>query len=81
MRVGVFFAAFVVPFAVAALPLLTLMVNPFQSSPDDGRLALTDVPISVPSAVTAENEPLAYGTSNSSSSLDCGDAPDVAIEG
>ncbi len=81
MRLGVFFAAFVVPFAVAALPLLALVVNPFQSTPDDGRLALRDVPISVPAVEIAANEPLAYGASNSSSSLDCGDAPGVAVEG
>lgn len=81
MRVGAFVAAFVVPFAVAALPLLSLLVNPIASSPDDGRLALSDVPLTSPVAEPTENSPLAYGSSNTATPLDCGGASIVAIEG
>lgn len=81
MRVGAFIAAFVVPFAVAALPLLTLLVNPFASSPDDGRLAVRDVPITSPILESAESAPMAYGSSHASASLDCDGTSIVAIEG
>lgn len=82
MRVGAFVAAFVVPFAVAALPLLTLIVNPFSTSgSDDGRLALSDVPITSPVHDSTESAPMAYGTSHTSTSPECDGTSTVAIEG
>ena len=81
VRVGAFVAAFVVPFAVAALPLLTLLVNPFASSSDDGRLALRDVPLTAPIEPATESAPMAYGSASTSASPGCDSASIVAIEG
>lgn len=77
MRLAAFLAAFVVPFAVAALPLLSLAFEVSSSNPAEGRLALSDVPIQP--AVEPESAPLAMETSHSSPG--CDEASRVAIEG
>lgn len=77
MRLAAFLAAFVVPFAVAALPLLSLAFEPVSPTSDEGRLALSDVPVQ--ETAQPESAPLAMDTSDSSPG--CGGSSIVAIEG
>jgi hypothetical protein len=78
VHLSAFAAAFLLPFAVAALPLLSIFVD-FGSSPEqEAALVIQDVPAPV---VEDEAAPMAYGSHDAASSLDCGEASIVAIEG
>ena len=80
VRLSAFAAAFLLPFAVAALPLLSIFVN-FGSTAEGGEdLVIQDVPLA-PAVEEEASAPLAYGTHDADSSLDCDEASIVAIEG
>jgi hypothetical protein len=69
------------PFAVAALPLLSIFVNFGPSSDADEPLVITDVPVESPKEGPAADSPLAYGAHDAGSSPDCAGESIVAIEG
>jgi hypothetical protein len=82
VRLSAFLAAFVLPFAVAALPLLSVVLAGNASSDTDDTLALSVVPVeSISPDPNALSAPLAYGSSDAYSSLDCAGESIVAIEG
>ncbi|MGH2610593.1 MAG: hypothetical protein ACRDHF_16045 [Tepidiformaceae bacterium] len=81
MRFSAFVAAFLLPFAVAALPLLSIFVDFGPASGSEDALVLTDVPVESAVDETAQSSPLAYGTHDAGSSLDCAGESIVAIEG
>jgi hypothetical protein len=75
-------AAFLLPFAVAALPLLSIFVNFGPSSEADEPLVITDVPVETPIEEAASDSPLAYGGAHDAgASPDCAGESIVAIEG
>jgi hypothetical protein len=80
VRLSAFAAAFLLPFAVAALPLLSIFVNFGSTAESEGELVIQDVPIA-PVVEEQASAPLAYGTHDAGSSLDCAEASIVAIEG
>jgi hypothetical protein len=80
VRIAAFAAAFVLPFAVAALPLLSIAFSDGGSAASPERLAVTDVPAS--GFMEEQNQPtMAYGTSHATSSTGCDEALTTAIEG
>jgi hypothetical protein len=81
VRPSVFVAAFLLPFVVAALPLLSIFMDFGSASGEDEALVITDVPAQAPLEEAAADSPLAYGTHDASSSLDCAGESIVAIEG
>jgi hypothetical protein len=80
VHLSVFVAAFLLPFAVAALPLLSIFVDFGPSGQPEENLVIQDVPLE-PSIEDEVSDPLAYGSHDASSSLDCPEASIVAIEG
>lgn len=78
MHLSAFAAAFLLPFAVAALPLLSIFVDLGSSPEAEDALVIQDVPVPV---VEDESVPMAYGAHDTGSSLDCGETSIVAIEG
>jgi len=81
VRPSVFVAAFLLPFAVAALPLLSIFINFGPSSEADEPLVITDVPVDTPKDEGVGDSPLAYGAHDAGTSPDCAGESIVAIEG
>jgi hypothetical protein len=80
VRLSAFAAAFLLPLAVAALPLLTIFVGDSASSATED-LALSDVPVEAAPVAVSQDAPMAYGAADTHSSLDCAGESIVAIEG
>ena len=85
MHLSAFAAAFLLPFAVAALPLLSIFVDFGSPAEQEESLVIQDV--SAPVVEDEASDPLAYGTHDAgsahaaASSLDCAEESIVAIEG
>lgn len=80
MRLAAFATAFLLPFAVAALPLLSIAFSDSGTSAGTEQLAVTDVPAGT--LIEEQTQPaMAYGTSNPASSTVCDGTSIVAIEG
>ena len=79
VRLAAFAAAFLLPFAVAALPLLSIAFTDPGGSHAAEELAVTDVPAQ--SIAEDGSQPMAYGNSDATSSIGCGETSIVAIEG
>ncbi|MEX0783713.1 MAG: hypothetical protein WD557_13795 [Dehalococcoidia bacterium] len=78
MHLSAFVAAFLLPFAVAALPLLSIFVDFGSSEGNEDSLVIQDVPVAP--VLETESDPLAYGVHDAGSSADCAETSIVAIE-
>jgi hypothetical protein len=80
VRLAAFAAAFVLPFAVAALPLVSIAFSDGGSNAGPEQLAVTDVPAET--LMDQQDQPnMAYGTSHTTASTGCDEALTAAIEG